>query len=279
MPELPEVETIKQELKQNIIGKKIAKVEVRLPKIINVSKKEFGKRLVGAVIKNVERRAKVLIIELSNGHSLLVHLKLTGQLIYTESGIESLEPRIKKYTYIIFSFTDRSILLFNDLRQFGYIKIYPTKEICNLPLLKKFGPEPLDKNFTFEIFRNLLSKRKRSKIKPLLMDQNFIAGIGNAYSDEILFHARVRPQRAVSTLNDQEIKKIFDGIKKILSKATIYKGTSVDTYVDIFGKKGEFAPFLKVYGRGGKPCIKCKTKIKELKISGRTAHFCPKCQK
>jgi len=279
MPELPEVETIKQELEQNIIGKKIAKVEVRLPKVINVSKKEFGKRLTGAVIKNVKRRAKVLIIELSNGCSLLIHLKLTGQLIYTESGIENLELRVKKYTHVIFTFSDRSMLLFNDLRQFGYIKIYSAKEICDLPLLKKFGPEPLDKNFTLEIFKKLLSKRRRSKIKPLLMNQNFIAGIGNAYSDEILFYAHVRPERIVKTLTDQEIKKIFDGIKKILPQAIAQKGASVDTYVDIFGEKGKFVPLLKVYGRGGKSCVVCKTKIKELKIGGRTAHFCPKCQK
>ena len=283
MPELPEVETIKNELAQTIRGKKITSVEVRLPKILKIdesiddeNKKDaavlFTESLENAIIKNVKRRAKLIVIELSGGLSILIHLKMTGRLLY------NIEPNL--HTHFVFKFKDSSWLLFNDLRQFGYLKLIRSDQARNL-LEDKFGPEPLESNFTLEAFRNILAKKKRSRIKIFLMDQKNIAGIGNIYANEICFRAKVNPARIISALNDQEIEKIFLAIKKILSLAIKYKGTSTDEYLDVFGKKGKFVPFLKVYGRQGKKCLRkgCDGVIKRISLGGRGTFFCPQCQR
>jgi formamidopyrimidine-DNA glycosylase len=271
MPELPEVETIKRQLNRRIKGKKIKTVEVRLPRFVKYPLEKFKKIVSGAKITNVSRRAKLLLIELSNGHSLIIHLKLTGQLIFND------QPT--KHTHLIYYFTDGSQLIHNDLRQFGFVKVILTKELADFLAEEKFGPEPLNREFTLDLFKQLLNKRRGSKIKPLLMDQSFLAGIGNLYSDEILFLARVLPTRKVSTLKTAKIEKIYQAIKKILSLAVSRRGASADTYVDTEGKEGNYLPLIKVYRREGQPCYICGTKIKRLKIGGRSAHFCPKCQK
>jgi len=277
MPELPEVETIKRQLEKMLIGKKIASVEVFLPKLIQgISTPTFKQKIEKIIIKNIWRRAKILIISLSNNFSLLIHLKMTGQLIYHK--IYNIKQKTK-YTHIIYHFIDKSVLLHNDLRQFGYVKLINTDKVnALLENKEKLGPEPLDKNFTLEKFKQLLQKRKTTKIKTLLMDQKFIAGIGNIYSDEILFFAKIRPARPVSALKQDEIKKIYQGIKKILTEAIKLRGSSVENYIDASGKSGEYAQKIKVYGRKGESCPKCKTKIERLKMAGRSAHFCPKCQ-
>ncbi len=271
MPELPEVETIKRQLSRKIKGKKIKTVEVFLPRFVKYPQQKFKKLVAGAKIKKINRRAKLLIIELSNDYCLVIHLKLTGQIIF--NGIPD------KHTHLIYHFTDGSHLLHNDLRRFGFVKVIAKKDLADFLKKEKFGPEPLFKDFTLNLFKELLNKRKRAKIKPLLMDQSFLAGIGNLYSDEILFLARVLPFRKASTLKPIEIKRIYQGIKKILSLAISRGGTSTDTYVDIQGKQGDYLPLVKVYQREGQPCFICQTKIKRLKINGRSAHFCPKCQK
>ncbi len=271
MPELPEVETIKRQLERRIKGKRIKTVEVRLPRFIKLSLAKFKKIVSQAKIKDVSRRAKLLIIELSNGYCLVVHLKLTGQLIFN--------GKPGKHTHLIYFFTDGSRLVHNDLRQFGFVKVVPKKELADFLEKEKFGPEPLSKKFTLSLFKELLNKRKNAKIKPLLMDQRFVAGIGNLYADEILFSARVRPIRQAKTLKEKEIKKIYQGIKRILTLAIKRQGSSVEYYLDAKGKKGNYLPLVKVYQRTGQPCFVCQTKIKRLKIGGRSAHFCPKCQK
>ncbi len=271
MPELPEVETIKRQLNKKIKGKKIKSVEVRLPKFIKYPLKEFRELVAGATIINISRRAKLLIIELSNGYCLVTHLKLTGQLIHQG------EPN--KHTHLIYYFTDGRHLVHNDLRQFGFVKVVPKKELARFLAKEKFGPEPLTKEFTLKAFEELLNKRKGTKIKPLLMDQTWLAGIGNLYSDEILFLAKVLPTRTAGSLKPAEIKKIYQGIKKILTLAISRHGSSADQYVDAAGKKGSYLSLVKVYRREGKPCYLCGAKIERLKIGGRSAHFCPKCQK
>jgi formamidopyrimidine-DNA glycosylase len=271
MPELPEVETIKRQLNRKIKGKKIKAVEVRLPHFVKYPLEKFKKIVEGAKIKNINRRAKLLIIELSNGYCLIIHLKLTGQLIFNG------QPT--KHTHLIYAFTDGSQLIHNDLRQFGFVKVVPKKELADFLAKEKFGPEPLTKKFTLDLFKELLSKRKGAKIKPLLMDQSFVAGIGNVYSDEILFYAGVRPTRKAGSLKPKEIEKIYQGIKKILPAALSRRGTSADTYVDTEGREGNYIPLLRVYQREGQPCFVCGTKIKRLKMGGRSAHFCPRCQK
>lgn len=273
MPELPEVETIKRQLNQNIRGKKIKKVEVRLPKIINCPASVFEKNIAGKSIKSIERKAKLLLINFSGNYTLVIHLKLTGQLILTS---KTAEPN--KYTHVIF-YLDSQKIFFNDLRQFGYIKLVKTDEVDNLIFKEKIGPEPLEKDFTLKTFKNLLKKKKKSKIKPLLMDQSFIAGIGNVYSAEILFLSGVHPERKAGSLTKEDIKKIYGNIKKVLLEAIKHKGTSVDTYLDAYGKKGKYTLKLKVYNKAGKLCVKCGTKIRVIKQGGRSAYFCPKCQK
>ena len=243
MPELPEVETIRRQLASKIIGKKIG-----------------NRKIVG-----LRRRAKILIIDFSNGSSLIFHLKLTGQLIFNE--------KPSKYTRKVFNFDDGTWLVFNDLRKFGWYKI--VKETKTIE--EKFGPEALE--VKFKEFEILLKKRLNSKIKTLLMDQKFIAGIGNIYSDEILFASKVHPLRQIKTLQDKEIKSIHQNIKKILIKAIKYRGTTKQDYRDAFGQKGDNSDYLKIYQRKGESCIRCRAEIKRIKIGGRSAHFCPVCQK
>ncbi len=241
MPELPEVETIRRQLAQKIINKRLN-----------------GQKIIG-----VRRRAKILIIDFADRSSLIFHLKLTGQLIF--------DGKPSRHTRKVFNFDDGSQLIFNDMRKFGWWKkVKETKKIE-----EEFGTEALETDIgTFKI---LLRKRPNSKIKPLLMDQKFIAGIGNIYSDEILFASKVGPLRLVKTLTAEEIKNIFQNIKKILEAAIRYRGSSVRHYLDACGQKGDYVKYHKVYQR--EKCFVCGTKIKRIKIGGRSAHFCPKCQK
>lgn len=242
MPELPEVETIRRQLDKKIVGKK----------------------LNGKKIAAVRRRAKLLIIDFNDGSSLVFHLKLTGQLIFN--------AKPSKYTRKVFNFDDGSRLIFNDARKFGWWKMVKnTREIE-----KNFGPEAIA--LGFQIFRDLLKKRPNAKIKPLLMDQKFIAGIGNIYSDEILFAAKVHPLRRVKTLRAQEIRLIHQNIQKILKEAIKYRGSSVQYYLDAFGQKGNFVKRHRVYQKEGEPCPRCGAKIKRIKLGGRSARFCPRCQ-
>lgn len=302
MPELPEVETIKRQIAERIIGRKIKSVNIQLPKLIFFEGKKgniknFKKRLIGSAIKNVSRRAKILILTLLNGYSLLIHLKLTGQLIFRQKGQEgghtstatdvvgghpwptAKTPTPNKWTHITIYFTDGSTLYFNDLRQFGYMKLVKTDELLKQNEIQKLGPEPFDKNFTPATFKKMLLRRPKAKIKQLLLDQNFLAGVGNIYADESLFFAGVLPTRPVRSLKPNEIKKIYKGIKSIMEKAIQKGGTSVNSYVMLLGEKGGFEKYLKVYSKEGKRCPRCGGKIKRIKLGGRSAHFCPVCQK
>ncbi len=278
MPELPEVETIKLQLLRIIKAKTIKKVEVKLPKMIRgANVKDFEKKVVGAKIKDIRRRAKLLVIELSNSYGLVIHLKLTGQIIYNPTS--NIQHPTSKHTHIIYYFADGSMLLHNDMRQFGYVKLVKTKDLPRLFQEEKFGPEPFDKYLTLEKFKAMLKKKGRVKIKPLLMDQTFIAGIGNVYAQEVCFKAKIKPTRTAGSLTDKEIKNLYEGLKKILKESIKCKGSSVDTYVDIKGKQGGYAPFLKVYRREGRKCPHCGAKIKSIRLGGRGTCFCPKCQK
>jgi len=271
MPELPEVETIKRQLNRKIKGKKIKKVEVYFPKLVKYPLKKFKDLVRGVKINNISRRAKLLIFELSNNYCLVIHLKLSGQII--------LNGQKSKHTHLAYHFTNGDILLHNDLRKFGFVKVIPKDKLASFFIKEKFGPELLSQKFTLELFKEIILKRKKSKIKLLLMDQKFIAGIGNIYSDEILFFAKVLPLRITGTLTSSEIKRIFKGIKKILPEAIKKHGTSSRDYFDAYGKRGNYLSLIKVYQREGEPCLLCKTKIKRIKMGGRSAHFCSKCQK
>lgn len=273
MPELPEVETIRRGLTRKIVGLKITQTKVNLAKITNISSKEFAKLVKGRRVRKVSRFAKILVVDLSGGLSLAIHLKISGQLIYIRKSL-----LLVKHTHVILSFNNGYELRFIDPRQFGYVKLFKTSELPEKMELDKLGPEPLTKEFTLSIFKKRLNRRPKSHIKPLLMDQHFISGIGNLYADEILFAAKVHPLKRVRRLKPIEVKKIYQHIKPILNKAIKYKGTSVDSYRDAQGKRGLYLQFVKAYDQEGEPCIRCKKPIKRIKIGTRSAYFCPRCQ-
>jgi len=273
VPELPEVETIKSGLQKVITGKMIKKFESLDSKVVRFKSINIG----NTHIKNIERRVKMLIINLDNGKSLLIHLKLTGQLIWKKSKNNEFP---NKFTRAFFNLGDGSRLYFNDLRRFGYIKLYETNELINVPELKKLGPEPLGEKFKSQIPNlKIIIKNSKKPIKNLLMDQTFIAGIGNIYADEILFYAGILPNRKANRLDNDEIEKIFAAIPVILKRGIKYGGTSVDAYLNAFGKEGEMAQYLMVYRKTGKSCRKCGTKVKRITLGGRGTHFCERCQK
>lgn len=277
MPELPEVETIKQQLACAIVGKKIKNVEIILAKMVNLPMAKFKKIIIGAKIQGVKRRAKILIFDLDNDWSVLIHLKLTGQLIFHDNKITDNPPI--KHTHIIYYFTNGTKLYHNDSRQFGWERLIKTSALPEYWQKEKLGPEPLAKNFDLAKFTRILKSRPKAIIKPLLMDQKAIAGIGNIYSNESLFLAKILPTRKILTIKPIEIAMLFRAIKRVLAKAIAKRGSSVQDYVDSQGQKGDFAPELFVYNRHGQPCKKCGTKIIRLKLRGRSAHYCPHCQR
>lgn len=265
MPELPEVETIKRELEKSVIGKKITEVCVHHSLVIRQpSVEKFKKELAGATIKNVLRKAKLLIFGLSNGKFLAVHLKMTGQLVYPGDG---------KKSRVTFHLSDGKNLDFNDQRLFGELRL--VDDWRSLKFIQGLGPEPFDLNL--EQFKEMLAAKK-AKIKPLLMNQNFISGIGNLYAAESLFRAKIHPQRPAQSLSDKEKELLFKETKDVLTEAISYGGSSVDNYVRLSGEKGNYVSRHKVYNREGKPCIRCKTPIKRIALGGRGTYFCPKCQ-
>jgi len=271
MPELPEVETIRSQLDRALKGKKIGRVLVRLPKMVKLSLAKFKKAVEGAKVEGVERRAKLLIIKLSGGNSLVIHLKLSGQLVFN--------GEIGKHSHLIYYFTDNSYLVHNDLRKFGYIKLFSEKDLEKYLDEMNFGPEPLSKTFLFDLFKERIKRRERSVIKTLLMDQSFISGIGNIYACEILFFAKVLPDRKVGTLKAGEIEAIYREIKRVLTLALKKKGASDRDYVDAYGRKGGYMPIVRVYQREGEDCLVCGAKIKRIKMGSRSSYFCPKCQR
>lgn len=308
MPELPEVETVVRELHKSLVGRKIKSVAVRAAKLVAVGPaalspkrtthhavvEAFINGLTGQKIQSVRRRAKLLLFDLSGPHTLLVHLKMTGQFIFEDTALrkktgrkyrllnKSSAPLVAlpdKHTHVIFNFTDGSTLYFNDMRKFAYLKLVPDEQIGEVKELLAYGPEPLEESFTLDVFQLALSKHLKGKIKQVLMDNAVVVGIGNIYSDEILFHAQVLPARVVGLLSDKEVKAIYKHIKPVLSKGIESKGSSVGDFVRTDGSWGSMGKFHFVYGRRNQPCKRCGTLIKSLKMGGRTSSFCPQCQK
>jgi formamidopyrimidine-DNA glycosylase len=249
-----------------ILGKKITEVCIHQAAVIREpGLAAFKKGLEGLTIKNVLRRAKVLIFELSNGKAMVIHLKMTGQLVYPGKGVSS---------RVSFHFSDGKILDFNDQRLFAELRL--RDDWRTLKFIQGLGPEPSD--LTLDNFKLMLSKKK-TKIKPLLMDQTFISGIGNLYAAEILFRSKIHPERRANSLSDKEKGLLFKSINDILKEAIHSGGSSVDNYVRLSGDKGGYVKYHKVYDREGKPCFICKTPIKRITQGGRGTYFCPKCQR
>lgn len=266
MPELPEVETIKRELEKAVLNKKITRVVVHNNKVIKgISPLLFIKGLQNCCINNIFRKGKLLVLELSCGKSLCIHLKMTGQLVYPGTASES---------RVSFYFSDGTILDFNDRRLFGELRLI--EDWRSLKFIRELGPEPFD--ITTGEFQRMLSDRK-TKIKPLLLDQKFISGIGNLYAAEALFRAKIHPLRQAFSLSESEKEALFKEITVVLKEAIVHKGSSIDQYVQLSGKAGGYAQYHKVYGKDGSFCLVCGAKIQRISVGGRGTYFCPKCQK
>ncbi|HTE57487.1 MAG TPA: bifunctional DNA-formamidopyrimidine glycosylase/DNA-(apurinic or apyrimidinic site) lyase [Verrucomicrobiae bacterium] len=289
MPELPEVETVKLGLNQLVIGKKVASVNFNWSKSFPNAPEDVRQFLVGAQLLAVRRRAKVLIIELDSKYSLLIHLKMTGQLVFvgTQTRFGAGHPNDSLIgqlpdtsTRVTFTFTDGSFLYFNDQRKFGWVRLVPTAEIPNIDFFKKVGPEPLAADFTVAAFHQRLLRRPGSGIKAVLLDQTVIAGVGNIYADESLWAAKIHPITLVRSLSASQTKTLFIALRDVL-ELSIAKGDSSDkNYVDAQGKKGSYSSFAKVFRREGQPCERHPdTMIIKLRVAGRGTHICPQCQK
>lgn len=287
MPELPEVETVRSDLAQYVVGKKIKNVTIQsdFAKKIEPSVSEFINKVTGQTIKAAQRRGKLLILDLGDDHNVLIHLKMTGQLVFWWPGdkiVPGGHPIIQthahpdKYNKVLFTFYDGSRLYYNDPRKFGYLKYVNNAVVATER--SKYGVEPIDAAFTFKYFDSVLEKKKNLAIKKVLLMQDYIAGIGNIYADESCYAAGVLGTRVAKTLTLEERKKLYQSIKRIINKAIKYRGTSVANYTDGVGQQGNYARFLKVYSRVGKPCLKCKTTIKRTVVGGRGTSYCPKCQ-
>lgn len=290
MPELPEVETIVLDLRKKVLNRIFIDVWTDFKNLVKRPKSfgEFKKEIKGKKIGNIRRRGKNILFDLSGNKTLLIHQKLTGHLLLgywiLDNGYwkpESpglLEEKINTYIHLLFTLDNGQQLALSDLRKFTKVELWDSEKLRESEELKSLGPEPLEKNFTFEKFKDCL-KDKKGKIKQVLMDQTVIAGIGNIYSDEILWQTKVHPFKDITKLSDSELRGIYQGIKKILPKAIEIGGESISDFRRILGERGGFDPLRKVYRREGERCSRCGTMIKRIKLAGRSAHFCPKCQR
>jgi formamidopyrimidine-DNA glycosylase len=285
MPELPEVETIRRDLEKHLVGRRITSVEIRLPKIVRNPSDWFERELLHHSVAGISRRGKLLMLSIDGSdNTLLFHLRMTGQLVYQHGkdlvpgghpwppfGVEL--PN--KYTHLILRFSDGGTLYFNDQRQFGFARLVTPAE--KAAALREFGLEPLTPEFTWDNFRALFDRRK-GPLKPFLLNQKLLTGLGNIYSDEVCWFAKIRPDRKMSTLREADIRRLFDGCREILAKAVEERGTTFRDYRDAAGLAGGYAKLLKVYGREGESCSRCGGTIQKIRLAGRGTHFCPDCQ-
>jgi formamidopyrimidine-DNA glycosylase len=286
MPELPEVETVRRDLQKHIAHKTIDRLTLSHTKVIRPTHARLKKVLIGNVIAGVDRVGKLLIIQLTRGDEVvLVHLKMTGQLIYRDkktviagghSLSESIQSLPNKHTRAIIHFTDGSELFFNDMRLFAYLTLADEKELIRVK--STYGIEPGTAAFTKEAFQNIFVRRT-APVKAVLLNQKLIAGVGNIYADEACFLAHIRPMRRANTLTKKEIDQLWAATEKVIVLGIEKRGTTFNHFVDGDGNKGGFLPFLRVYGRAGESCKKCKTPIVKTHSAGRGTHYCPTCQK
>lgn len=286
MPELPEVETVRRDLSKAVLNILITKLDVFHAKTIKpLSAIELEQRLQGQHIKAIKRIGKLLIFELHNfPEVLLVHLKMTGQLIYqndeqTVAGGHSLSESIQtlpnKHTRLVVTFKNGAQLFFNDLRLFGYWKLVAPAELETIK--SNYGIEPLTDNFTWPLFKQALGKRT-ANVKSILLNQRIVSGLGNIYVDEACWRAQIHPATRVCDIPEIALKKLFKACHEVIELGVEHRGTTFNHFVDGHGQKGGFLQFLQVYGRAGKACARCGTSIKKIKLAGRGTHFCPQCQ-
>lgn len=305
MPELPEVETVRRGLHGLIIGKIIKSETSDTPKSFPNTEGDVKAFLLGAKVTDVRRRAKVLLIDLDSNYTLVIHLKMTGQLVFVKKTsklkVESKKPKVKpdevrfgaghpndslvgelpdKSTRVVLEFTDKSHLYFNDQRKFGWMRLMPTVEVPNIDFMKKIGPEPLEDSFTPKIFVDRIRRRANTAIKAALLNQTVLAGVGNIYADESLWGARIHPAERVKNIPDAKLKALYTELRFVLN-LSIEKGGSTDkNYVNAEGKRGSYIDFARVFRQEGKDCPRHPgTVIIKTRVAARGTHTCPKCQK
>ncbi len=281
MPELPEVETVKRRLKDVLIGREIKQVEVLREK----SFQGDTSKVAGAEIKAVERRAKLIKIKLSNGRYLLIHLKMTGQLIYVSDQIrvggghptaDWVHDLPGDHTRVIIDFKDNSQLFFNDMRVFGWIKVLDETDLSLE--LDKYGPDVIDDEFNADYLETKL-KNRTIAIKQVIMIGQIVGGVGNIYASEALFAAGIDPRRSANDLSREEYERLVAALKQVIKEGVEAGGTTFDgSYVNVDGLAGDYQEELRVYGQEGKDCPECEGKIKKIKVGGRGTYFCPQCQ-
>ena len=287
MPELPEVETVRRGLHRLIIDRTFKAASGDNPKSFPNATHEVQAFLVGATVTNVRRRAKVLMIDLSTDYTLVIHLKMTGQLVFvgderfgaghpSDSLINNLPD---KSTRVSLSFTDDTKLFFNDQRKFGWMRLMPTLEVPNIDFMKKVGPEPLEADFTSDEFTERFARRSRTSIKAALLDQSVVAGVGNIYADESLWGAKIHPKRLVQDIKPREFVLLYNDLRAVMNLAIDKGGSSNQTYINAEGEKGRYMDFARVFRREGQSCPRCGTTIIKFKAAGRGTHICPHCQK
>lgn len=273
MPELPEVETVRKGLVHLVKGKRIDNVDVRWTKIIEAPEVPTFQELVkGQTIEDIQRRGKYLIFKLTD-FDLISHLRMEGKYEFFESN-----PIVDKHTHVIFHFSDGTQLHYHDVRKFGRMALVGKNQSETYKGILRLGPEPLPEKFTLAGFTEQLKKSHKA-IKPLLLDQRLVTGLGNIYVDEALWQAKIHPEQPANTLTDKEVKKLRQAIIEVLSKAVAAGGTTIRTYLNALGEAGKFQLSLNVYGQTGKPCPRCGTPIVKLKVAQRGTHICPTCQK
>jgi formamidopyrimidine-DNA glycosylase len=276
VPELPEVEVVRKDLERDVLGKKIKEADVRLPRIIrrHKQKKDFTSRLVGRKITKIDRRGKYILLWLDSQDVLVMHLGMSGR-VERATGRKALE----KHTHAIIKFQVGGELRFVDMRQFGELFVTAGDQLSGVRELQHIAIDPLEDSFTWQHFSEILASR-RMKLKSLLMDQKFISGIGNIYSDEILWAAGLRYERSSDSLSAQEVRRLYRAMQEVLQDGVRHRGVTLDdeTYKDLYGKTGEMQDHLKVYGREGEPCRRCRTPIERARWSNRSTFFCPQCQ-
>lgn len=281
MPELPEVESVKNQLIKFLVGHKIVSVDLRNPRIFTGDPKD----VTGATVKGVRRFAKVISIDLSNGNSLVIHIKLTGQMIYRGPNLPGVTTLSKKvvggvpgpHTHIIFKFDKGGVLYYNDIRRFGWVKIIKTSDVEGTGFVGKLGPEPFGA-LTEKIFKEIIAKSKRA-IKVVLMDQAKMGGIGNIYATDALWLAKINPKKLASELNDKEGKDLYKAILTVLKKGIERGGASELAFVTPDGSEGNYQTGFLAYGQQGKLCTRCKqAKMIKFTLGGRGTYVCPVCQ-
>lgn len=286
MPELPEVETVRRGLAKLIVGKRVLGVKVYNQKSLQADPADIQHVITGATILAVRRRAKMLLIDLSGGCTLWIHLKMTGQMVYrgdsdwggghpNDSFLNSLPDRS---TRVEFELSSGNHLFFNDQRKFGWIRLVPTAEVMQLPEIAKLGPEPLDGNPLPE-FISRMRRHQKSPVKAAILNQEVLSGVGNIYADESLWLAKIHPQTKVASLSDDDLTQLLQAVQRSMTESLVAGGSTARNYVKADGTRGDYLDkFAAVYNRTGQPCKRCGHEIKKIRVAGRGTHICPVCQ-